>query len=365
MRRFNKNSKFKRVISMFLACWTFILTLLSSFCVDEISLSADSNDRRMQYIQIANGKRLTDIENYNEIDADSLRAVALYLSNFYVPFSTVLDEDYQNEDNEFRKNMLSALVDSCGVEEDTANFMVNNTIEQTLKSCKQIYVEYDYVKFVNEYLYWRQEALSYGFCLCNNGDKNFDCTATGSIHDRKSLGTGYTMIRNSISYYNKAGIRPTVGFAGNKIYSMTVGSTKEGGLELNPYSHAQFMSKVSSMTSADSEGSTDLKNIGGIAYEPLTYPVFLSLMNFGYNNAILEALPANIRCLVGYGRESVDETVDNNLIEQMKLMTNQAGLSYDEGKESSPLVWGWDKIDESFFDHYYRKVDGKGDNNEG
>lgn len=128
-----------------LVVWLLLFALMSGVFVSGVShvdVSADSNDRRRQFIDLATGKSLLEIENISDIDMDSLRAVALYLSNFYVPYSTVLSPDYKNESGTtMRDDMLQALTKACGVNKDAAEYLVDYVLQASLQTCRQLYVK--------------------------------------------------------------------------------------------------------------------------------------------------------------------------------------------------------------------------------
>ena len=135
--KLSRNLKLRRHFSRCLAFIILFLTLISSFAVE---LNADSNDLRKTYIQLAQGKSLTDISDIKNIDRDSLRAISLYLSNFYTPFSTVLDKDYEKEDNDFREYMEKALSQYCGFQKDAAKLLVEYALQESLGTCQKVYM---------------------------------------------------------------------------------------------------------------------------------------------------------------------------------------------------------------------------------
>ena len=91
--------KLKRGVSLFL-----VLLILTSVVVSDIAnitsvevhaSTHDSNYYRQMLINLAGKMQYSDFEDLgmdDQIDIDSIRSIALFLSNFYVPFSTILDD---------------------------------------------------------------------------------------------------------------------------------------------------------------------------------------------------------------------------------------------------------------------------------
>ena len=137
---------FKRIVVGVLACVT-----LAQTCVTPV-YAADSNKLRKTYIAMKHEASLTDLDE-EAIDTQTLRIIALYLSNYYLPFSTVLDGedvssdsgDEEDEDsgsssskeNNTKDLMIKALKDS-GFEEKTAKMLVGYTYQASLSTAKPL-----------------------------------------------------------------------------------------------------------------------------------------------------------------------------------------------------------------------------------
>lgn len=144
MTRLCENLKVKRFVA-----WLLLLSIvMSSFIASTTeSVYADSNSRRRTSINLAKTVGFGDISNFDDIDDISLQTIAIYLSNFYLPFITILDGDYSNEGAEDSGNkqhvqaMKDALIKNCGFKKDVAEYLVAYVLEQSLSSCKTMYMK--------------------------------------------------------------------------------------------------------------------------------------------------------------------------------------------------------------------------------
>lgn len=85
---------------------------------------------------MAKSKTMADID-LNSITPDSLRIIALYLSNFYIPLSTSLDG---KDNHDTKKSMVKVLKDSCNFDEKTANSLVQLVYKYSLSTAKPLWV---------------------------------------------------------------------------------------------------------------------------------------------------------------------------------------------------------------------------------
>lgn len=98
---------------------------------------ADSNDLRQAYIQLMSGASAVNVDAIDELSVNDLRVIALYLSNFYIPYSTSLDDTNQQEKNE--QHMVNALK-SIGFKDDTARSLIKTVYSASLSSAKELYI---------------------------------------------------------------------------------------------------------------------------------------------------------------------------------------------------------------------------------
>lgn len=157
-----------RILSVICIILTFV-TFIASCYVSPMKVYADSNDNRALDLAIAEGKTRTEISqiatqnNGGQIDVNSMRTIALYLSNFYQPFVTSItdgsdigvsnkteDDKEAEKTNEttgqFATDSINALTKYCGVDEEVAKILVKNTLKQTVDTCHRVYVDKTYVE---------------------------------------------------------------------------------------------------------------------------------------------------------------------------------------------------------------------------
>lgn len=152
--------------------FTFVVECYTN--VGTKKIYADSNDNRALDLAIAEGKNRTEISelatNNNGngtgiIDNNSMRNIALYLSNFYQPFVTTLtdgadigvsdktaDDKAAKDKNEnlsqFSTDSINALTKYVGVDEEVAQILVKNILKQSLATCQHLYVKRSIVETI-------------------------------------------------------------------------------------------------------------------------------------------------------------------------------------------------------------------------
>lgn len=177
---------FKQIVVGVLACVTLVQT-----CVTPVY--ADSNALRKTFIAMKHEASLTDLDK-EAIDTQTLRIIALYLSNYYLPFSTVLDgedvssdsEDDEDKDsgsssskgNNTKDLMIKALKDS-GFEEKTAKMLVGYTYQASLSTAKPLVYHATKTEMLK---YETDRSFTPGIVtgMLSNGS-NVDYTADGNM----------------------------------------------------------------------------------------------------------------------------------------------------------------------------------------
>lgn len=169
MQSLVKKLKLKRVVAMLLLVCTVMSTFLTSF--NNIGVvKADSTDLRKTYIQMMSGRNVSQISGISNLTTDDLRCLAIYLSNFYVPFSTTLDADSEDDN---KKTMIDALT-LLGIKKDVAEPMVSGIYSASLSSAQKLYVKRsdlwaisgeDYIGWGNKnasrYFHWTDSPSEY------------------------------------------------------------------------------------------------------------------------------------------------------------------------------------------------------------
>ncbi len=101
-----------------------------------VTVYADSNNLRKTYIQLMSGASAVNVDDIESLTVDDLRCIALYLSNFYVPFCTALDDTENKEQNiQYMVNSLKAV----GFKDETARVLIDTVYTESLSSAQQIY----------------------------------------------------------------------------------------------------------------------------------------------------------------------------------------------------------------------------------
>ena len=136
MQSLVKKLKLKKVVAMLLLVCTVMSTFLTSF--NNIGVvKADSTDLRKTYIQMMAGRNASQIEGISDLTTDDLRCLAIYLSNCYVPFSTTLDSDSEDDNKETMTEALTLL----GIKKEVAEPMIAGIYSASLSSAQKLYVK--------------------------------------------------------------------------------------------------------------------------------------------------------------------------------------------------------------------------------
>lgn len=127
----SKNQIIKRIIV------TILLTMemLTIFAFDSnMDVYADSNSLRKTYLELASNRNETEM-SVDSMSMDDLKMLALYLSNFYIPFGTSLDDA---EDNYYHDNCVAELI-RLGFSKDMATNLVDYIYDMNLSSASPLY----------------------------------------------------------------------------------------------------------------------------------------------------------------------------------------------------------------------------------
>lgn len=131
--------KLKRVILVLLS---FVL-LLQTVLLQPVYADMDSNDFRKEFIAIKKGQAMGDIDT-NKITMEELRFLAIFLSNFYIPWSTSFDyaDENSEEQEKAKEKMIETMSDVCGLDKTMAKALVNAVFKASLQSAKPLYYDY-------------------------------------------------------------------------------------------------------------------------------------------------------------------------------------------------------------------------------
>lgn len=243
MQSLVKKLKLKRVVAMLLLVCTVMSTFLTSFSNTGV-VYADSTSRRSTSINLAAGTKLTSIDDLSTIDEKSLRTIALYLSNFYIPFVSVLDGEWDEDDStdsgnkQYETEMLNALTKNCGFDKETAQYLVNYTMAQSLNSCVSMMMK----KSDLENMFNLADAIDY------NSESNVSAGVFGmAALDNGNKGKDTSYIKNS---------------------SVEASQTHSG---ISYESAAKYI-----------EVAGTVKDSSGTEYVQVSYPLFLQALDFCY-----------------------------------------------------------------------------------
>lgn len=120
----------KRIITLLLV----LCTLISSFVSTDITY-ANSNNMRSAYLNLMSGKNSIDSKAVENLEYDDLRVIALFLSNFYIPFGTSLDSDSEETNKEVMIEILMGL----GFDKTASENLIDMTYAASLNSAQPIY----------------------------------------------------------------------------------------------------------------------------------------------------------------------------------------------------------------------------------
>lgn len=140
-----KTSRGKRLFLFFLTVVMILTTMCSFFAAKAsnsgVTVLADSNDRRAALIDFAKKKSLGDVgaDSLNSLTYQDLTMLGVFMSNFYVPWSTQVGEA-GGDDDKVNKDLKSALVDYCNFNKDTASALVPMIWSMSESTAQPLYI---------------------------------------------------------------------------------------------------------------------------------------------------------------------------------------------------------------------------------
>jgi len=138
-------NKVKPILKRTLVALLIIATLLplGAPMVAEAA-KPNSNDTRKLFLKMKSEQKISETE-LEQLDADSLRIIALFLSNYYIPFDTVLDGKKDSDKiKELEENMVTALT-GAGFDSKTAKSIVKVVNQKSLGTAKPLVVDVEAV----------------------------------------------------------------------------------------------------------------------------------------------------------------------------------------------------------------------------
>lgn len=170
MKRFKIKSTMKSILCMGLAFLITVTSLLTSGAVKDNTIVVDASSaakaRVETYIGLAAGKSGTSLANIGQLTQDELQFLGVYLSNYYVPFSTELGIAGETEAFETQKaKMVDALAANMSFNEIVCEELVENIIGLSRTNYKTLKV-----RFMNGFNGNKQDVAPYGVMDVNYYD---------------------------------------------------------------------------------------------------------------------------------------------------------------------------------------------------
>jgi len=141
MVRLFQNSKLKRFILILLVVMIFTSTFTSLFGQ---KVYADSNHLRETYIELMSGAKAVNVTDIESLTVNDLRCIALFMSNFYIPYNTSLDNTEAEDTN--KQYMINTLK-NIGFDNESAETLINATYSASLSSAKKLYIKADDINY--------------------------------------------------------------------------------------------------------------------------------------------------------------------------------------------------------------------------
>ena len=133
---FKKNRKLKGYRRYCLISLVLVLIILMS---SVWSVQAEGGvDRVTSFVNLAKGQALVDVGDLDSFTKEELRFLGVYLSNFYIPFSTELGVTTQEKSEETKNNLITALNKNLKFDKDAASCFVDNIMGLSRTNYKEL-----------------------------------------------------------------------------------------------------------------------------------------------------------------------------------------------------------------------------------
>ena len=300
--------RFKSVLCLFL-----IALMLSVSC---LPVRADSNSLTSIYINLMNKSNLSGIQDIQTMSSSDLRVLSLFLSNYYVPYKTSLNEPEAMQANkEFAKTSLEQL----GFDKDAADQLIDNVFNYSLSTLSDLYIGN-----IGDWQYGtnlKNENTSQGFLVGFN--MSFQGSKLVPVADRGDSLFGHSVEESNGVQYVK--------LSEGLFNSIVFGQVWDSGGNLVAYGNYDFpvFAKVGS----------DYKQIGRIDQD------FVQSYQNLYRSFILGSKSSS----GDYGNsfftgQSVDNVSDSDSFLKAVLSEENTGTSIEEFLNETQ--WGWSlKVD--------------------
>lgn len=136
----------------FLLCITSLLLVFTMTFSEAVMLvKADSNDRGANLIALGADKATESSSGTTEFTYEELRVIGIFLSNYYIPMGTQINNTGDSEaDAQTKENMITALTTSLNFDEGVATTLVDQIYAMSLSTAEPLYVDASYTYETNE-----------------------------------------------------------------------------------------------------------------------------------------------------------------------------------------------------------------------
>lgn len=133
----------KKMYKIFL-CFTLVFSISVSIFSNNITVYADSNSRSKNWIALGAERGRVSSLGTDEFSYDEMRILGIFLSNFYIPWSTQINNANDSEaDVSTKNNMVRALTDSLNFDQSVAEGLVNAVYSMSQSSAKELYIDFE------------------------------------------------------------------------------------------------------------------------------------------------------------------------------------------------------------------------------
>lgn len=121
----------------FMLIFSFIFVDLS------VCVNADSQSRTKNWIALGAEKSTVSSLGTDEFSYDEMRIIGIFLSNYYIPWSTQINnKNDSSADDKTKENMITALTDSLNFDQSVAEGLVNAVYSMSESSAKELYIDF-------------------------------------------------------------------------------------------------------------------------------------------------------------------------------------------------------------------------------
>lgn len=199
----------KRVLLVVLTLvmiFTSLSALLVGVSASDNKVLADSNTRRQALIDFAKSKSLGDMSGngLEDLTYEDLTMIGVFLSNFYIPWSTSVGVTREEDQDKLTSDMVDALVKQCNFDEDTASALVPMIMSMSETTARELYVgEYSGGEIIGDAKLYVKDDYADNYIPNQNQASalSFLAIASGSFMTDKTPGTDNFAVDKKFALY--------------------------------------------------------------------------------------------------------------------------------------------------------------------